>query len=309
MQNVWGLHRIMSQFEEVSKNNGHILCCCTGMPGIGKSTIAAQMGLLLYGKKWDYKKSIIVEDTKKFIKKILETRRQFFICDEAIFLLYSRNFAKGDQKELVQELNAIRKNNHIVVFCIPRFIDLDVGIRKILTHWIDVPETGLMRLYAQRKDTFSVNIDNWYLKEIFDCLKKNNVRGLEKIDSFVCHFTCPPLESSWEKKYEQHIRSLRRVVSDPFLVPTDDMKKFLYRALRILHYTEKLKPGAITELAQHLGISDSTLRDNMTLFSSAVGRAKYGIKVNLLPQNPEPSINLIKSVSNSLELVQEVKET
>ena len=112
----------------------------SGATGTGKSTLAIEMALRAdkdfhFDTHMIYTRSEIIEKAYKLPK------RSFIVVDEAIGA-FKRRAMEALQKDLVEMINKIRYKNHVIVWNLPFFTDLDSAVRKHFDIWIHVVERG-----------------------------------------------------------------------------------------------------------------------------------------------------------------------
>ena len=137
-----------------------------GKPGTGKTYFALRLAKMI-DRKFDVKKQVIY-DQKQLLNAISEDsdlkRGQVLIMDEAQFSINSRNWSDSLQKDLVENLQAIRFKNIVLIIVILSVDLLDVGIRKhVLNYQIHMDKRGTASVYGSNTHRFTGELYNPYL--------------------------------------------------------------------------------------------------------------------------------------------------
>lgn len=152
--------------------------CITGYPGEGKSVLAREIAKA-FDKHYDDDRNCIY-DRKELINKIENFRPSAFVLDEAINLIYKRDWNTSGQKELIKVLNICRSKRHLLIFVQPAFSDLDKDVRRYrLRMWIYCVTRGVGIAFIP-EISLAGEEDPWNLKEN-DYFIKRHVKRFGRI--------------------------------------------------------------------------------------------------------------------------------
>jgi hypothetical protein len=148
----------------------------SGFTGEGKSTFAVQCTKEGNKNKFSWDNHLIYT-RKETIEKIKMISDYSFIdIDEAINVLYRRDFARGQQKELLRLLDMCRDKKLTLFFLIPDIWDLDSKLlRRRMRFWVYIDIRGIA--YVFRPDTNPFIIDPWHRSDN-EKLLKNWMKGI-----------------------------------------------------------------------------------------------------------------------------------
>lgn len=170
--------RVSKYAKGLTKNKKDCVLCITGMTGEGKSVIACEIAKK-YDKRFEYERNLIYSRAE--LKEKIETLPpSAFIIDEAINVLYKREWNKSAQKDLVKLLNICRSKGHLLIFVQPVFNDLDKDVRNERVRlWIYVLKRGIGIVFRPIR-TLSGSVDPFKLDDNNKLVKK----FAKKMDSF-----------------------------------------------------------------------------------------------------------------------------
>lgn len=204
---------IVKQLKKRSADDKDSVVVLSGDVGDGKSTLATNVGFKME-PSFDFNRNM-VWSRKELMRAInVLPKKSVVIPDEAIDLLYKREFANRDQISIIKLLNKCRKRNLTIIMNIPNFQDIDKGIRNDrVKYWIHVYKRGIGLLFA-RSPSF-VRTDRWYLKEMSEVMEKQGVDGLKDIPTFKGIIKFDQLSKEIEAQYlavaEEHASSTDEV--------------------------------------------------------------------------------------------------
>ncbi len=131
------LHMICKGYaDRAIKFDLNAMVAITGEMGTGKSSLALRMAEILsdeYGLKFKGVKDIYfnLDDLKT---ELASAKHRVMIVDEAGVQLYSRDFAKEANKEIVKIAQMLRFRNSVIIWTLPHFGFLDKGVRLLIHH-------------------------------------------------------------------------------------------------------------------------------------------------------------------------------
>lgn len=188
----------------------------TGYEGTGKSTLA-----IIYARKmarktgtlFDLEHNVLYNPSYEQAIRILQSVQPMssVVIDEAIRIMYVRNWNDKNQKRLNQLFTIIREKRLFVLICIPAFAELDSFFRqnRILL-WIHIFVRGKACLFSKIPNPFAVDAFNvGVAKRIIDVELGRKMYRIEdtiailkdKLPNFVMYFTFKQLPERLEKQY------------------------------------------------------------------------------------------------------------
>ena len=172
-----GLAKIITPFCRRSVNPKHgkldFIGIISGPRGLGKSTILLQLGKAYSPHGFNYEKSLVY--SKSALKeRMSKDISQFIGVDEAINVVFKREFFDHNQIGILQDLDTYRSNHNCVFFLIPDFWDLDSKLlsSSLIKVWIYVRKWG--EAYIMKPTNKQFSRDPWN----FDLNKKLESKGM-----------------------------------------------------------------------------------------------------------------------------------
>lgn len=168
----------------------------SGLTGEGKSTLAIWIAKNLdSGFGFDRNLAYSHAEVEEKIKSL--PRRSVIVIDEAINVLYRRDFMRGEQKSLIKLLNVCRFRNLCLVFNIPNLFDLDSAIlNSRIRYWVWVRKRGEAFLFRIKRTPFSS--DPWNKSKNEKLFKDNK---LQNSPNLVCKVRFPKLSRQDFEEY------------------------------------------------------------------------------------------------------------
>jgi hypothetical protein len=159
-------------------NDYDLVVAITGEEGVGKSTLAIQLGLKI-DKDFDLVKNIAyLPDEKEIEDKFHNLQpKQCFIVDEAIRVFYKLRWMDKFQIRLNQMYMTERWQNKCTFLLIPRFTDLNESFRNHRVNiWIHVIDRGVALVFKKISENI-FSTDPWKMKENDKVLDKYLVKN------------------------------------------------------------------------------------------------------------------------------------
>lgn len=200
-----------------TKKKGYdMILANTGYEGTGKSLLSIILAKKISsrnGKQFTIADNIIYKPTYAQMIHVLRTVEEgsVVIVDEAITIMYNRNWNDAEQKEMNTVFSLIRERNLIVILNIPRFSDLDSYFKngRVLL-WMSVFGRFKGVLFAH--DPNQLNTDTFNLKyaakvlaergkEIFD-VDNLILTLMDAIPNFITWFNIPLLSEAEIAEYK-----------------------------------------------------------------------------------------------------------
>ena len=233
----------------------------SGYRGEGKSTLSVLLGV--ENGKFDFEKNILYS-RKKAMEKIGSLEHSTLVVDEAINILYRRDFMKGEQKELIKLMNMCRDRHLCLIFNIPNVWNLDKDILQTMVRmWIHVDKRGLAYCFVPDNNPFSA--DKWHRKLNEKLMKKwdSSKVGLKKSPNFDGILRFKDLDEEQKLLYIK-IKMSKRIEAENEDVENEIMQKKLRRegAHSVLKWQkehEYLRVGCQGDLAKEFNIIPETL--------------------------------------------------
>jgi len=141
------------------KNNLDALILVDGDEGFGKTTLSCSLAYYLAeltGRTFTIDN--IFFDPKKFVEKLMNSREQILVWDEAALGGLASNWRNKHQQTLIQALMTCRSRNHIIFFNIPKFY-------RLASYFIADRPVGLFHVYPSNKEQTKRGTYCYYRKE------------------------------------------------------------------------------------------------------------------------------------------------
>jgi predicted XRE-type DNA-binding protein len=184
----------------------------SGDAGVGKSSMVCQLGSKV-NKDYNFKHNNIYKQSALNTAIYEYPEKSFINVDEAINVLYRRDFAKGGQKQLLKDFDMIRDRNLCVFFLIPNFWDLDTKILNSgrIKLWIYLDLRGFGLMFKPDKNPF--NQDRWN-RDLNKKLFTNwETADPKKSPNFVDYLEFKPMDAELYKEYKADKAYKRREAS------------------------------------------------------------------------------------------------
>lgn len=248
----------------------------SGDAGVGKSSLVCQIGPLV-DKKYAFERNNIYQQSKLSSALYDYPEKSFLNVDEAINVLYRRDFAKGGQKQLLKDFDMIRDRNLCVFFLIPNFWDLDTKILNSgrIKLWIYIDERGLAMMFRPDKNPF--NPDRWNRelnRKLFQDWDNANPKDSP---NFVDYLEFKPMDAELYKQYKEVKAKKRREAA----IENDEIPE------------EQIDPKLLVLYALHdAGIANYKIAKQLKMAKETVAnrleqRNKTIITTNSVPQASE----------------------
>lgn len=279
------LPKHLAQFgKALTKNKKDLIFNITGYPGEGKSVLGIQIAKA-YDRRFNFDRNLIYSRSE-LMEKIETFPPSAFIIDEAINVLYKREWNKGGQKEMIKLLNICRSKGHMLIFIQPNFEDMDKDIRnKRLRLWVDVIKRGVGVMWKPIK-SLGGGTDPWNL-DFNDKLVKTKVKkfgivegyieGAAKSQNFQNIVRWDNLTPEEYAQYER-VKDEKKYAEEENTLLTEKeaekiSRKKIFEILAILKENKFLKRGFPAYISENLGISIASI-------STYLKEAKISLNLN-----------------------------
>ena len=178
----------------------------SGEPGNGKSTLAIEIGARI-DKEFDLEKNIAYTRREVIEKAYKLPKHSVLIVDEAIGA-HKRRAMEAAQKDIIEMINKIRYKNHVIIWNLPIFTQLDKDLRVMFDLWIHVAERGKAAVFRKNRNILAE--DPWIPKQWLFRWQNRAVRTPEEqwqmlrshpLYEFTLHF--PPLPKRLQYIYDR----------------------------------------------------------------------------------------------------------
>jgi len=220
-----------------------LVAAITGGEGIGKSTLAIRLGMLI-DPKFDLENNIIyIPNYEQIVKKVTVGLPRFSVVlvDEAVKVMYKRRWQFKPQIFLNQIYAICRKENKATLLCMPNFSDFDKFFRQHrIMIWIHILKRGKAVMFMRDWSPFAKDV--WWVeanqkliekymrkRKIIDQRFEDKIRVMRKSRNFMGEFNYDPLPKEMEDKYRELNAGYR--LEMPTLTPDSAMKEKYRRAL------------------------------------------------------------------------------
>jgi hypothetical protein len=158
----WSIVELIDNIRRTLSTDKDFPIIIDGLTGSGKSTLAIQLSKK--GCSWFEIKSDTIFSRHELIEKISSARLgSFIILDEAINLLFKRDFMERKQKFILKLLDMCRDRNLCLIFCVPNFWSIDKHILEgRIKLRIHIHKTGFAFMWKPTSNPFTP--DKWNRK-------------------------------------------------------------------------------------------------------------------------------------------------
>jgi hypothetical protein len=148
----------LNLISQIKTEMGSLVMVVTAKPGKGKTYIALRLAQIL-DPRFNPREQIVY-DTKQMLNAISETsplkRGQVLLVDEAQFSMSSRSWSDQLQKDLMENLQAVRSKGLIIIIVALGVDLLDIILRKhIINFRLHVEKRGTATVYSYDSHRFT----------------------------------------------------------------------------------------------------------------------------------------------------------
>lgn len=194
-----------------------IVTICSGtVKGTGKSVFSIKLAkeiCKIIKHPFSYDLIIFNPTSKKLIEKVKALPDGCpIIIDEAIRVLYKRDFQKEYQKELITFINICRKFKKVILLNVPDFWDLDKDIRNLTDYQIVIIKRGLAQVRGKTANPDAK--DKWMREESIKRIDKaikgdetNLIRTRSAIrETIGFQYNIPFKELENREEYDEYVK-------------------------------------------------------------------------------------------------------
>ncbi len=256
--------------KKLTRRKKDLIFIITGYPGEGKSVLAIHIAKA-YDRRFTFERNLIYSRSE-LMEKIETYPPSAFIIDEAINILYKREWNKSSQKDMIKLLNICRSKGHMIIFVQPAFEDMDKDVRmRRLRLWIDVITRGVGILYKPIK-SLGGGSDPWNLEKNDKLIKEQikrlgliegYIEGAAKTENFQNIMRWEDISPEEYKQYEE-VKDKKKYAEEDNVLFTEKeakmiAKKDIFKILAILKANGYLKRGFPSFVANFLEISQTSV--------------------------------------------------
>jgi len=273
-ENEWTITELCGEVNNTLKIDKDFPIVIDGLTGSGKSTLA--LHLAKKGCQWFSIKEDILFSKKELIYKISNAPPfSYLVLDEAVNLLFKRDFMDRKQKFLLKLLDMCRDKNLCLIFCVPNFWSLDKhlldGRIKLRIH---ISRTGFAFMWIPTSNPFTP--DKWcrkYNEKV--CYNWDNYPNAKKTKGFIGYLKFGDMPESDKKVYlkvkaikKEEVRKAEE--DEEKKEELDKQKGFIMGETMVLSMLKEqglLKQGALNVYASIRGESAGALSKRVQRFS------------------------------------------
>lgn len=278
----WSIEELTTDINSTLETDQDFFCILDGGTGKGKSTLALK--LAIRGCAWFDIKNDIIFSREELTEKIYSARRgSWLVVDEAINILFNRDFMNKQQKFLLRLLDMCRDRNLCLLMCVPNFWSMDKHILegrvKVRIH---VARTGLAFVWKPTGNPFTP--DKWnrrYNEKV--CYNWDSYMNARKTKGFIGFIPFGDLAEKYKIPYQEIKKrkkeEVRRAEEEKEQRANEESKKVAELSkLEILNWMETkglLRKGWRTQFAEREGITGAGVNQKLKSF-----KRKYIDEVN-----------------------------
>ncbi len=260
-----------------------------GLTGSGKSTLAIH--LAKKGCSWfDIKKDIIFS-RNELIERIMNAEKySYIVLDEAINVLFKRDFMNRKQKFILKLLDMCRDRNLCLILCVPNFWSIDKHILDgRIRLRIHVARTGFSFMWKPSTNPFTP--DKWnrkYNEQV--CYNWDNYPNAKKTKGFIGYLKFGDLCDKDKQEYlsvktikKEEVRKAEE--DEEHKQELEKQKGFIMGETMVLSMLKEqglLKKGAFNIYASIRGENPAAVVKRVQRFSKKNGQTTKDIDINYI---------------------------
>jgi len=299
----WSIIELIENIRKTLSTDKDFPIIIDGLTGSGKSTIAIQLSKK--GCPWFEINNDVIFSRDELIERISTAKLgSFIVVDEAINLLFKRDFMEKKQKFVLKLLDMCRDRNLCLIMCVPNFWSIDKHILEgRIKLRIHVARTGFSFMWKPTSNPFTP--DKWnrkYNEQI--CYNWDAYPNAKKTKGFIGYLKFGDLCDSDKEKYLQvkaikKEEILKKEKEEEQKEKLDREKGFVMgetMVLSLLREQGLLKKGALSLYASMRDMNPEALVKRVQRFDKKkvgqddkdnIHNYKYGINESNLPSTTE----------------------
>jgi len=286
----WSMDEIAENIKNTLEVDKDAIIIVDGETGAGKSTLAIK--LCKKACPWFEMERDIIYSQNELVDKITNAKNgSAFLADEAVNLLFKRDFASKKQKFILRLLDMCRSKNLLLMMCVPNFWSLDKHLLEGRARMrIHVARTGLAFMWKPTKNPFTP--DKWcrrYNEKV--CTNWDSYPNARRTKGFIGYIKFGDLGVHEKEIYVAIKEKKKAEVKAQEEVEEQEKSTIIKRAtemgktmmLVMLQERAMLKMGAIKTIATLEGVTANAIGNRMADFR------KRGIVLEEPSQFPHPN--------------------
>lgn len=324
----WSIKEITGLLKDVAEIDKDNITLISGGAGMGKSTIGILM--CIHACSWFDIKQDVLFSRKEVLNWINNAKDgSWGLADEAINVLFKRDFAAKQQKFLLKVLDMCRVKNLTLLMCIPNFWAMDKHLLEgRIRLRIHVARTGLAFMWKPSENPFTP--DRWcrkYNEKV--CYNWDNYPNAKRTIGFMGYLPFGDMPEKYKVIYIKIKKEKKEMIAkeeEEEEKQEDIVKKrsIDIGKLMCLVWLDKrgfLKNGWLTNMAIDEGITKQALRQKIKIFFDKYGdmigdKQDVSYKVNSVNkdiiyinnQNNDKIDDKVSLIDNTIELLNDMKE-
>lgn len=264
----WSVKDIVEVIEGKINDKFDFICIIDGKRGLGKSSLAYKI-LTRVNCPIPFKpRRDIIYDQKEVIRHIASKKGGTLLIDEAVNVIYNRDFYSEGQKTLIKQINMFRDANNIIFFCIPSMADVDIQLRQLCSMRITLLRRGVALVNIPKTSLFDKDI--WSIKSNAVLEKKWEESSTKnpkysQLSTAVGILTFGDLTESQRQEYESIKQEKRNRVFGEYTDQSmmNDPEKIFYNGLVDMMKKGKLSPESFEVACAVHGKELNTIRHRL----------------------------------------------
>ncbi len=274
----WSMKELTETLNETARTDKDNLVPIDGQTGSGKSTLGIE--LCIKGCPWFDLDRDILYSRQELMDWINTTKPgSWALADEAVNMLFKRDFASKAQKFLLRILDMCRDRNLTILMCIPNFWALDKHVLEGRVRMrIFVAKTGLAFMWKPSNNPFTP--DRWYRKYNEKvCWNWDYYPNARKTKGFIGYMHFGDLAEKYKQPYLEIKKRKKEMIKK--IEEEEEQKENVAKTrsvelgktmiLSFLNENKLLKPGAFNVLAEIEGVDRSAISHRIKNFKEKHG--------------------------------------
>ena len=275
----------------ILKKDMDCVVAITGGEGLGKSTCAMLIAMMM-DKNFDFERNVIFMPTEKEVREKVFKLRKYtpIVLDEAMRVLYKREWQTRARRQLNILFSLCRKRNLSFFMCIPKLWDLDEYMREHRVRiWIYIPTRSYAMVFIKDRSPFAKDV--WHRdknqKIVEKAMKRTRgdtttlINALSRLPNYAFSFRFPDMPKELKEEYLRlNMEHFKESELDVGEVEKEGvrLKRAKLNELIALGYLKYKLNMSYQQIAEELGnhITPNYIRTIMMKY-----RKMRGIKTNL----------------------------
>ncbi len=301
------LKTIVRRIDDRNRDDFDSVIAITGGEGMGKSTLAAIIGML-YDGRFGFDRNELFQPTHKEIKERLTKLPKYsvIIADEAIRVLYKLKWQDKAQQYLNQVYALCRQENQVTILCMPRFTDFNEFFRNHrIKIWIHVYQRGKAMMFVGDENPFVTDVF-WIaesMKIVDKAMRRNRKLSIDddiadrvfsKVRCYVMNFSFPDMPDELKKLYKDLKEKYSYANMDLELEAEDTAAK---QRNKLYFVMAKLLGFAIPDIAIICKVESAHVRVGCEKGEIELGLLEIGVIRQLVHRNVTNIVKNMKAAS------------